>query len=55
LRIFYYHNNKTYRGKKYVLGELKATTIGSDWETFFNHLTMIGLQEGEKCRFKIVD
>jgi hypothetical protein len=42
-------------GEKYISEELKATTCGSDWKTFFNHLTIIGLQNGERCKFIEID
>lgn len=52
LTIIYCPKKKSYCAEKYIRGELKAKTDGdADWEAFFTHVTMVGLQKGERCRF----
>jgi hypothetical protein len=55
----------TYRGDKYVNGELVGSAVGKikdgldgwdeGWKLFFFHLTMLGLTNREQCKFEKVD
>lgn len=47
--------NKSYHGKKFVNGKCVGITDGLEWKGFFIHLTMLGLSNGEQCRFEAVD
>ena len=43
-------------GEKYLNGELvRLTDGGPDWNNFFTHLTMMGLNNGEQCEFQDMD
>lgn len=44
-----------YMGEKYIHGKNVATTYGTTWKSFFIHLTMTGLTEGEQCEFSPID
>jgi len=55
LVIAYDEKNKAYRGNKYINDKLVGSADGSDnWEMFFTHLTMIGVVNGERCKFDTV-
>ena len=44
--------NKTYHGEKFVNGKLVVSADGGDdWQRFFMQLTMLGLTNGERCKF----
>ena len=44
--------NKTYHGEKFVNGKLVVSAEGGDdWQRFFTQLTMLGLTNGERCKF----
>lgn len=49
LSISYFPDKKIYSASKYIRGELKVVAGGCDWKSFFMHLTMTGIQEGERC------
>lgn len=51
LLITYDYIKKTYTGDKFVGGKLVGSGSGLDWKTFFIHLTMLGLSNGERCKF----
>lgn len=52
LVIAYDEKNKKYVGEKFVNGKLVGlATGGNDWKSFFVHLTMLGLANGERCMF----
>jgi len=43
--------NNTYRGQKYVGEKLVGEACGKEWKLFFIHFTILGLSDGEKCKF----
>lgn len=52
LIIAYDEESKQYRGEKFVNGKSVGSAYGADdWKTFFVHLTMLGLADGERCKF----
>ncbi|MFA6522715.1 MAG: hypothetical protein WCT24_03950 [Patescibacteria group bacterium] len=51
LLINYDLENSTYLGEKYV-GDIKVgSAFGKEWKMFFVHFTMLGLSNGERCKF----
>jgi len=38
-------------GKKFVSKRRVGMAVGTEWNQFFIHLTMLGLTNGERCRF----
>ena len=53
LEIDYDGKNRRYRGEKFVNGKSVGCTYGVDnWQLFFTHFTMLGLVDGERCRFE---
>jgi len=53
LIICYDEKHKRYQGEKFVSGKLVGTAEGrDDWDEFFLHLTMLGLADGEQCKFE---
>jgi hypothetical protein len=56
LVVSYHEENRLYRGEKFVNGKPVSVTTGTDnWLSFFGHLTMLGLVDGEKCKFEYVE
>jgi hypothetical protein len=56
LMMSYDKKNKIRRGEKFVNGKSAWVTHGGeDWKGFFTHLTMLGLADGENCRFERTD
>jgi len=56
LVIDYDEKTSRYRGEKFVNGKPVGRAYGGEnWQLFFTHLTMLGLAEGEKCRFEDVE
>ncbi len=56
LGIDYDEKNRRYRGEKFVNGKSVGCAYGDDnWQLFFTHFTMLGLIEGEKCKFEDVE
>ena len=49
--VAYDCDRKSYFGEKLVRGESAGEASGPDWNTFFIHLTMLGLTAGERCEF----
>jgi hypothetical protein len=48
--------DRRYHGEKFVNGKLVGFAYGGDnWQLFFTHFTMLGLAEGEKCKFEDVE
>ena len=43
-----------YVGEKYVNSALAFSAFGLDWQSFFIHLTLLGLKNGERCLFEAV-
>lgn len=55
LVISFDEKNRGYHGEKFVDGQLVGFAYGGDiWQLFFMHFTMLGLADGEKCRFDFV-
>jgi hypothetical protein len=55
LEIVYDEQNRRYRGEKLVSGKSVGRAYrGDNWQSFFAHFTMLGLAEGEKCKFQDV-
>jgi len=54
LTIEYDVVNKSYHGKKFVNNECVGTTYGQEWKGFFIHFTILGLSNGERCKFEAV-
>lgn len=53
LTIAYDEENRKYRGEKFVNGKLVGSADGGDnWEQFFIHLTLLGVVNGERCKFE---
>ena len=44
-----------YVGKKFVNGKCNWESSGPEWRMFFVHFTMLGLADGERCEFKIIN
>ena len=44
--------NPSYHGEKFVRGEIVGQAEGREWDTFFVHFTMLGLSNGERCKFE---
>jgi len=38
-------------GDKFIDGKCVGSAVGPEWQGFFVHLTMLGLSNGEKCKF----
>jgi hypothetical protein len=56
LRIDYDEKEKRYRGEKFINGQSAGAAFGRDnWQLFFTHFTMLGLADGEKCKFEDVE
>lgn len=58
--IIKYNDLNYYHAEKYVNGKMVGAARGKilddvDWKTFFIHFTMLGLANGEKCKFETVD
>ncbi|HTZ48072.1 MAG TPA: hypothetical protein VMH20_10790 [Verrucomicrobiae bacterium] len=52
LVIEYNERGKRYRGQKFVNGQSVGEACGGDdWQSFFTHFTLLGLSNGEKCKF----
>lgn len=49
--IGYDDSGPSYCAKKFVNGEEVGMTEGSEWKMFFTHLTMLGISNGERCKF----
>lgn len=54
LVIEYDSAGKRYSGRKFIEGKLVGITDGNTWNMFFIHFTMLGLSDGERCRFEDV-
>lgn len=46
---------KSYCGKKIVNKELVGMATGTEWHMFFIHFTLLGLFNGERCKFELVN
>jgi len=46
--------SRGYHGKKIVNGKSAWTTDGPKWDGFFTHFTMLGLADGERCKFEAI-
>ena len=56
LEIYYDEKNSRYRGGKFMNGKSVGCAYGGEnWRLFFTHFTMLGLADGEKCRFEDVE
>lgn len=56
LEIDYDEKGIRYRGEKFVNGKSAGSAYGGDnWELFFTHFTMLGLADGEICKFEDVE
>ncbi len=53
LRIDYDFKKKSWIGEKFVSGESAGMAFGSEWQMFFVHFTMLGLKNGERCKFEL--
>ena len=54
LIIEYNKASKAYMGEKFVNGVKMFQTDAPDWKDFFIHFTMMGLSNGETCKFEVV-
>ncbi len=55
LVITYDEENKKYCGEKIINGTVVVSASGGDnWQDFFTHLTMGGLENGERCEFELM-
>lgn len=54
LLIAYDETNKSYFGEKFVNDESVGIAEGPQWDKFFIHFTMLGLADGEMCKFNPV-
>jgi hypothetical protein len=55
LVIDYDEKTSRYRGEKFVNRKAVGSAYGGDnWQLFFTHFTMLGLADGEKCKFEFV-
>jgi hypothetical protein len=52
LTIRYDESEKSYYGKKFVNGVNVGEAFGKEWKMFFLHFTILGLSEGERCKFE---
>lgn len=56
LMISYDEKKEARFGEKFVNGKSVVSATGGDnWEKFFVHLTMLGLSDGEACKFEVVE
>jgi hypothetical protein len=56
LAVTYHERNGQYRGEKFVNGKRVSVTVSTDnWRSFFTHFTMLGLVDGEHCKFEYVE
>ena len=56
LVIDYDEQHRRYRGEKSVNGKSVGCAYGVyNWQLFFTHFTMLGLADGEKCRFEDIE
>ena len=54
LIISYNEEKKLYCGEKFMNGKLVGCADGgNNWNMFFTHLTMLGLANGERCKFDL--
>lgn len=51
LRIEYDFKKKSWAGEKFVNGKSAGMAFGTQWQGFFVHFTMLGLANGERCKF----
>lgn len=51
LRIDYDFKKKSWTGEKFVNGKSAGMAFGTQWQGFFVHFTMLGLTNGERCKF----
>ncbi len=51
LKITYNYVTKSYSGDKFVKEKLVVSAVGPNWKTFFFQFTMLGLSDGERCKF----
>ena len=54
LLIDYDSKNKSWVGEKFVNGKSIGMAYGHEWNVFFIHFTMLGLKNGELCKFDVV-
>lgn len=54
LVIDYDRAKKSYSGSKIVRGKFAGLGMGPNWNTFFVHLTELGLAKGEPCKSEVV-
>jgi hypothetical protein len=47
--------DRRYRGEKSVNRKPVGLSIGGDWQSFFMHFTLLGLPDGERCKFDYVE
>jgi hypothetical protein len=47
----YDKSKPSYCGKKFVNDKEVGMAEGPEWKMFFTHLTMLGISNGERCRF----
>ncbi len=52
LRIDFDFKKRSWIGEKFVNGESAGIAFGSKWQMFFVHFTMLGLKNGEQCKFE---
>jgi hypothetical protein len=53
LVVDYDEKDGRYRGEKFVNGKSAGSAYGGDnWQLFFTHFTMLGLVDGEGCKFE---
>ena len=56
LRIEFDEKESRYRGEKFINGKPAGSAYGGgNWQLFFTHFTMLGLADGEECKFEFVE
>lgn len=55
LVIEYVPETKEYTGTKFVRGEWASEASENEWDKFFIFLTSLGLTNGERCKFEVVN
>jgi len=54
VHIRYYKKTKSWKAQKRC-GDKTVETVGTTWQHFFTHVTMLGLQNGESCELRRID
>jgi len=54
LLVTYDLAEESYVGEKFINGKSVGMSFGQKWNIFFSHFTILGLTNGERCKFEEV-